>query len=54
MARDHHRPWKIIKNRMGQRKIKKNEGKVPEREEEERTRERHPRTMIRNINQTSY
>jgi hypothetical protein len=34
---------------MGEKKIKKNEGKVPEREEEERTRERHPRAIIINI-----
>jgi hypothetical protein len=29
--------------------MEKNEGKMPEREEEERTRERHPRAMIINI-----
>jgi len=38
---------------MGERKMEKNEGKMPEREEEERTRERHPRAMIRNIGETS-
>jgi hypothetical protein len=37
----------MIKNRMGQRKMEKNEGKVPEREEEERTGERHPRGRTR-------
>ena len=29
--------------------MEKNEGKVPEREEEERTGERHPRGMIINV-----
>jgi len=43
----------MIKNRMDERKMEKNEGKMPEIEEEERTGERHPRAMIININQTS-